>query len=59
MLQNIGSVDRIVRIALGLAIAGLGLAFHSWLGLIAILPLATAAVGTCPAYLPFGLSTRK
>jgi hypothetical protein len=59
VLRNIGKTDRMVRILLGVAIAALGVAFRSWLGLIAIVPLATAAVGTCPLYLPFGLSTRK
>jgi hypothetical protein len=58
-LQNIGNTDRIVRIILGVAIAALGIVFKSWLGLIAIIPLATAAVSTCPLYLPFGISTRK
>ncbi len=58
-LKNIGSADRVIRIVLGVAIAVLGIAFKSWLGLIAIVPLATAAVGTCPLYLPFGISTRK
>jgi hypothetical protein len=28
-----------------------------WLGLIGLVPLATAALGWCPAYLPFGIST--
>ena len=57
-LKNIGNTDRIIRIVLGVAIAALGIAFQSWLGLIAIVPLATAAVSTCPLYLPFGISTR-
>ena len=59
MKRNVGTVDRIVRIVAGVAIAALGIAFHSWLGLIALVPLATAGVGTCPLYLPFGISTRK
>lgn len=58
MLQNVGSVDRLVRILVGLALVG-GAAFGvvggwGWLGL---LPLLTGFVGVCPAYLPFGLST--
>jgi hypothetical protein len=57
-LKNIGNTDRIIRIVLGLAIVALGIVFKSWLGLIAIVPLATAAVSTCPLYLPFGISTR-
>jgi hypothetical protein len=59
MKSNIGNIDRIVRIALGVAIAAFGIVFRSWWGLLAIIPLATAAVGTCPLYLPFGISTRK
>jgi hypothetical protein len=57
MKHNIGTVDRIVRIVLGIAIAVAGFVFHSWFGLIAVIPLATAASGFCPLYLPFGIST--
>jgi hypothetical protein len=57
--KNIGNTDRIIRIVLGLAIAVLGVVFKSWFGLIAILFLGTAAISTCPLYLPFGISTRK
>lgn len=57
MKRNVGSVDRIIRVALGLAIGGAGLALHSWLGLIGLVPIATALIGRCPAYLPFGIST--
>lgn len=57
MNKNIGSVDRILRIIVGLALLGAGLALHSWLGLVGLVPLLTAAVRFCPAYLPFGLST--
>lgn len=58
MTQNIGSVDRIIRIVLGLVIAALGIIFHSWWGLVAIIPLGTALFGTCLIYLPFGMSTK-
>jgi hypothetical protein len=57
MIQNIGNIDRTIRIILGLGIIGAGIVFKSWLGLIGIIPLATAAVRTCPVYLPFGIST--
>jgi len=59
MTKNIGKVDKVVRLVLAIAIAVLGIVFKSWLGLIAIVPLATALVGTCPLYLPFGISTRR
>jgi hypothetical protein len=52
MKTNVGTIDRIIRVILGL-----GLLFKNWLGLIGIVPLLTAFVGFCPAYLPFGLST--
>jgi len=59
MIQNIGTIDRIIRLAAGIAIGVLGIAYHSWLGLIALVPLLTAGIGLCPLYLPFGISTRK
>jgi hypothetical protein len=59
MFQNIGMADKVIRIIAGLAIGILGLSYHSWLGLIGIVPLLTAGVGVCPLYLPFGISTRK
>lgn len=57
MKTNIGSVDRIIRVLAGLAILCAGLAYHSWWGLVGLVPLITAVVRCCPAYLPFGLST--
>jgi hypothetical protein len=57
--KNIGNTDRVIRIILGVAIAVLGIVFQSWWGLLSIILLATAAVSTCPIYLPFGISTRK
>lgn len=57
MKTNVGSADRIARIILGVALLGAGYFFRSNWGLIGLVPLATAALGWCPAYLPFGLST--
>lgn len=57
MKHNIGSLDRIVRIALGLAALGMGFYFESWWGLAGLLPLLTGLVRICPAYLPLGLNT--
>ena len=57
MKRNVGNVDRMIRILLGLVIIALGFYFNSWLGAIGIIPLFTATVGWCPLYLPFGLST--
>jgi hypothetical protein len=57
MKTNVGKFDRVFRIVLGLVILGVGYAYESWWGLIGIVPLFTAALGWCPAYLPFGIST--
>ncbi len=59
MQRNIGTVDRVIRVAAAVVIGLAGVVGHSWLGLIAFIPLATAAVGVCPLYLPFGINTRK
>jgi hypothetical protein len=59
MKVNIGTVDRVVRVIVGLAIIGVGIYFRSWWGLIGLAPLLTAAVRFCPAYVPFGMNTCK
>jgi hypothetical protein len=65
MTPNMGTLDRTVRVLGALALLG---AWYfrvmtgtlGWVALaIAAVLLATSAVGWCPAYLPFGLSTRK
>lgn len=58
MVNNVGNVDRMLRVVLGLVLIGLTLAgtigVWGWIGLV---PLATAAMGWCPAYTMLGLST--
>jgi fatty acid desaturase len=62
MTTNVGSIDRILRIAFG--IAALLFAFFNplgvtwaWVGYIGVVPLLTAAIGWCPAYTLLGLNT--
>ncbi len=59
MKKNVGSVDKIVRIVLGLAIGAAGYYYQSWLGLIGIIPVATALINFCPVYTLFKLSTAE
>jgi hypothetical protein len=59
MKLNVGSADRVIRIVVGVAICAAGWYYHSWWGLIGLVPIVTAAIGWCPAYLPLGLSTKK
>lgn len=64
MQKNMGNLDRAFRLIVVLAI---GIAYLTGvlsgtlaivLGVVAAAFLLTSLVGTCPAYLPFGLSTR-
>ena len=59
MKANIGNTDRVIRIVLGLGIIVWGYLNQNWLGTIGLVPLATAFLRWCPAYLPFGISTCK
>jgi hypothetical protein len=57
MTKNMGGVDRIVRGVAGIALiawALMGGPVWAWIGVV---PLATAVIGVCPAYLPFGITT--
>ncbi len=59
MVKNIGTIDRSVRIFLGLALIAWGYLDQNWWGAVGIVPLLTALIGWCPAYLPFGIRTNK
>ncbi len=54
---NVGKTDRIVRVMVGLVIAGLGAYYQSFWGWLAVIPLATAAMAWCPVYSLFGVSS--
>lgn len=57
MKSNVGSVDRLIRIILGLIVAIAGVIFDSWWGLIGIVPIATGLFKFCPLYYILNLST--
>jgi len=64
MKCNMGKVDRIIRIVIGvLLIAGIFLVSGTLLkvlfGIIGLAMILTAATGFCPLYVPFGISTCK
>ena len=58
---NVGGIDRILRIVVGLALlAGFFLnadATYRWAYLIGIVPLATGLLSSCPLYSILGIST--
>jgi hypothetical protein len=59
MTGNVGGIDRVLRILVGLGL--LSLVFvgpqspWGWIGAVVLL---TGLIGWCPAYLPFGWSTK-
>lgn len=57
MKCNIGKADRIFRYLLGMVIILTGIYFKSWWGAVGLLPILTATIRWCPAYVPFGFST--
>ena len=57
MKKNVGNVDRYVRIFLGIAAIGVGVAYPSWWGALGVVPLVTAFVRWCPAYSVFKINT--
>ena len=58
MKTNVGSVDRTLRIVVGLLlIAGAATGTIGVWGWIGVVPLVTGAFRFCPAYLPFGFDT--
>lgn len=64
-MTNMGKVDRAVRLLVGIVLiagafalgwGGTGL-WHWIVAAVGAVLVVTAAVGICPAYLPFGLRT--
>ena len=58
MKANVGTIDRLVRVLLGvllITLTAMGtIGVWGWIGLV---PIATAAFGYCPLYTVLGFST--
>jgi hypothetical protein len=60
MTTNVGSIDRVVRIMVGLLLMGLAAGGTiGWWGWLGVVPLLTGVVGWCPPYAMLGFSTCK
>ena len=60
LTRNMGSIDRGLRVLVGLTILSLVFVGPQTLwGLLGLIPIATGLLGSCPAYLPFGIKTCK
>ena len=57
--NNTGGIDRGVRIVIGLAGLGAGVALGSWWGALGLIPLVTGTAGWCPAYRLLKISTSE
>jgi len=63
MYKNVGSIDRIIRVVIGLVLVAYAMKFGfpstgwNWVGWIGIVPIITAFLGSCPAYSFLGMST--
>ena len=62
MNKNIGTIDKGLRIVVGLALLAYaiwGTGTYTWVGWLGIVPLVTAAIGWCPPYAILGINTCK
>lgn len=65
MKKNMGTIDKAIRVIVAIVIGVLYFTGQITgtaaiiLGVLAIVFLLTSIVGTCPLYLPIGLSTKK
>lgn len=58
MKANVGSIDRVIRIIIGLAIISqVFVGLHTPWGWIGVVPLLTGVFGYCGAYTLFGINT--
>lgn len=60
MTRNVGTLDRILRLILGVVVLGLYGALDpplKYFTLLGLVPLATALSGFCPLYAVLGIST--
>jgi len=59
MNSNVGGIDKVLRIVVGLAVIAWGYATQNWWGAVGLVPLLTATVNFCPLYPLLGINTCK
>mgnify|MGYP003574009242 FL=1 len=64
MSKNEGTIDRVLRVIIGLAMLYIGffVMTGTWgtvVGVLGFVPLITGAIGFCPLYSPFKINTNK
>ncbi|HOP50068.1 MAG TPA: DUF2892 domain-containing protein [Ignavibacteriales bacterium] len=58
-MKNVGNIDRIIRVFLGLVILILFGLMGSWWSLIGLVLILTGIIKICPAYFLFKIDTTK
>jgi len=64
-MKNMGTLDRVIRLVAVVAVIGayglglIGGTLALVLGAVSVVLLLTSLTATCPAYMPFKLSTRS
>ena len=59
MLKNEATIDRILRIIIGLIFVYLGYTINPWLYIVAAIGIITGLTGYCALYKIFGIKTNK
>ena len=59
MHHNVGGIDQILRIVLGVVICTIGVIYNNWWGLVGLIPLVTGTMSWCPLYNLVGLPSLK
>lgn len=65
MGKNVSNADRVIRVIVAIiafviaAMVGFGSVLGIILAIVGVIMLVTAAIGFCPLYRVFGLSTKK
>lgn len=60
-MKNVGTVDRVIRVIIAIALFSLLFTMQGnlrWIGLLGLVPLFTAIIGVCPLYSILHISTR-
>jgi len=58
MTKNVGGIDKILRVIVGLALIAYGVLNENFLiAGVGIIPIFTAVIGWCPLYCPLGIKT--
>ncbi|NTW89350.1 MAG: DUF2892 domain-containing protein [Candidatus Moranbacteria bacterium] len=57
--KNVGGLDRIARIVLGVLILSVAIYYESLWGILGLIMLATGTFRSCPLYSPFKITTHR